>query len=410
MAASSTFDPSTFSLSNPELIRDPYLAYAFMRRHDPIHHSSMYGGSWVVFRYQDVADLLCDPRLTNNRATLPLKALPPQQQREFADIVPVLENWVAFYDGRPHAIRRQHMDRICDLYSRDVFVPLIRNAIDTLLACWEGRQDLIRDFARPLPALVIAELLGAPAADHRQLAQWSDDTAYLFGASVLSTDDLRRGQQSIRAFADYLRDRTDEAVRTGTPTMITRLAGERTNGFTFGLEAACAQAMLLMFAGLEPLRYLIGNAVWALESHPEQRDLLTRSDRTRRQAVEELLRHGSPVQYIGRMAAEDFVYKGNEIKKGQPVLLYVGAANRDDTHFEDPETLDLTRRPNRHLSFGTGPHGCIGAALVRVQASMALHALLTRFPHLRVCADVPPTHNSALGFHGFTSLTVDTRP
>lgn len=91
------------------------------------------------------------------------------------------------------------------------------------------------------------------------------------------------------------------------------------------------------------------------------------------------------------------------------MLLFVCAANRDDTHFEDPETLDLPRRPNRHLSFGTGPHGCIGAALVRVQASTALRALLTRFPHLRVCADVPPTRNAALGFHGFTSLTVDAR-
>ncbi|GLY55154.1 cytochrome P450 [Lentzea sp. NBRC 102530] len=397
-----------FSLSNPQLILDPYPTYTALRRNDPVHQSSMYGGSWVIFSYDDITALLREPRLTNNRATLPIKALPAEQQQEFADIVPVLTRWVAFFDGHDHHVRRQHMNAVCDLYSRDVLVPVIQNAIDTLLDRWTGRHDLVQDFARPLPAMVITKLLGASDNDHVQLAEWSDDIAYLFGASNLTVEDLRRGQRAIHDFAEYLLEHTVNAMRAHHPTMITRLAEEDTDGFRFVLNEACAQGMLLMFAGLEPMRYLLGNAVWSLESHPEQRHLITENDRTLHRAVEEFLRYDGPVQYIGRMAAEDFTYKGHRIEAGQPVLLYVGAANRDEHHFRDPDTLDLTRHPNPHLSFGRGAHNCIGGTLVRTQTAMALRALATRFPALHVVREVSPVYNTNLGFRGFSSLTVHT--
>ncbi|MDX3663755.1 cytochrome P450 [Streptomyces sp. ID05-26A] len=408
MTAGSTLGTDLFSLSNLELVPDPYPTYSGLRRTDPVHHSSMYGGSWVIFSYEDVVALLKDPRLTNNRATLPIKALPPEQRQEFADIVPVLSRWVAFFDGHEHQMRRRHMNAVCDLFSRDLLVPVIQNAIDTLLSRWSRRHDLIEEFARPLPSMVITELLGAPRQDHEQLAKWSDDIAYLFGASALVADDLRRGRRAIHDFADYLGEHAHNAIRGHRPTMITKLAEERTDGFQFLLNEACAQGMLLMFAGLEPTRYLIGNAVWSLEDHPEQRHLLTESDRSLHYAVEEFLRHDSPVQYIGRMAAEDFIYKGHRIEAGQPVLLYIGAANRDENAFRDPEKLDLNRQHNAHLSFGRGTHNCIGATLVRVQTGMALRALATRFPALRVAPEVPPVYNTNLGFRGFSSLTVHT--
>ncbi|MFI1397962.1 cytochrome P450 [Streptomyces sp. NPDC020681] len=402
------FDPAAFSLSNPDLIADPYPAYALMRSADPIHRSAMYGGSWVLFAYEDVAALLCDPRLTNNRATLPLKALPAGQRAEFADIVPVLDNWVAFFDGSRHWMRRRHMNQVCDLFTKDVLTRVIQESIDMLLDRWNGRHDVIADFARPLPAIVITRLLGSPWEDHEKLAAWSDRIAYLFGASALTVDDLRAGQAALHAFASYLREQAHEAMCTGATTMVTRMTSETTREFSFTVEEACAQAMLLMFAGVEPTRYLIGNAVHALDASPRQRRLVTFSERTRAIAVEEFLRHGTPVQYIGRMAAEDFTYKGHRIEAGQPVLLYVGSANRDAAQFPDPEVLDLTRRPNLHLALGKGPHNCIGAFLVRVQTAMALHSLLTRFPDLRVVKETAPISNTNLGFHGFNSLTVDT--
>lgn len=402
------FDPSMFSLSNPDLIPDPYPAYGLLRERDPVHHSRMYGGSWVLFSYEDVATLLGDIRLTNSRAELPLKALPETQRAEFADMAPVLGNWVAFFDGDAHLMRRRHMDRVCKLFSRTSLAPAIQRCVDDLLGAWGSRADVIADFSRPLPAMVIAQLLGAPVSDHELLTRWSDDIAHLFGASALTVRDVRRAQCAVHAFADYLHQLVQKAVRSGSDCMLRDLAAEETNGFSFDMDAACAQGMLLMFAGLEPTRYLIGNAVWSLHRHPEQRRRLMSDPGLLTCAVEEFLRHDTPVQFIGRIAAKSFTYKGHRIEAGQAVLLYVGSANRDSAQFADPDVLDLSRRPNRHLSFGRGPHVCIGGMLVRLQTMMALRALLTRFPDLRVREEPGPVWNSNLGFHGFTSLPVDT--
>jgi hypothetical protein len=174
------------------------------------------------------------------------------------------------------------------------------------------------------------------------------------------------------------------------------------------MESAAAQCMLLMFAGLEPTRYLIGNAIWALHQNPAQRRALAEDQDLLPVAVEEFLRHGTPVQYIGRMAATSFSYKGHRFKEGQLVLPYVGSANRDPAAFANPDTLDLSREPNPHLSFGAGPHACVGATLVRQQVQIALSLLLRRYPSLDVCPDTAPVWNTNLGFHGPTSLTVDT--
>ncbi|MCI0157825.1 cytochrome P450 [Leifsonia shinshuensis] len=402
------FEPADFSLSNPRIIPDPYPAYEILRQRDPIHNSRMYGGSWVFFAYEDVVTMLTDDRLTNNRSNLPLLALAPEQREEFADLVPVLSNWVAFFDGDAHLLRRQHMNRICNLFSKESLTPIIDRAVDELLSTWGERADLIADFSRPLPAMVITQLLGAPVTDHELLARWSDDIAYLFGASALTVDDLRRGRSAVQQFAGYLGELVSHSVRFGHDTMLAKLAVEESGGFHFDEAAACAQGMLLMFAGLEPTRYLIGNAVWALQHHPRQRQRLQSDPALLSSAVEEFLRYDTPVQFVGRAAARSFTYRGNRIEAGQAVLLHVGSANRDRAVFPDPDELDLARSSNRHVSFGRGPHVCIGALLVRLQAKAALRALLERFPGLRVADDVEPVWNSNLGFHGFTSLTVTT--
>jgi cytochrome P450 len=183
---------------------------------------------------------------------------------------------------------------------------------------------------------------------------------------------------------------------------------EETGGFRFTPETAAAQGMLLMFAGLEPTRYLIGNAIRLLLAYPDQRDLLQANPALIPQAVEEFLRHSTPVQYIGRTAACSFTYKGNRIEQGQVVLLVVASANRDSTVFTDPDILNLARPANRHLSFGQGPHACIGAHLVRLQTTIALQTILTRFPRLTLREGAAPVWNNNLGFHGPASLLVST--
>ncbi|MFH8755943.1 cytochrome P450 [Streptomyces atroolivaceus] len=400
-----------FSLSNPSLFADPYPVYAAFRRQEPIHASPMYGGSRVFFSYSDVEALLTDDRLTNSRADIPLKALPADQRAQFADMVPALSEWVAFFDGDAHMMRRRHMNHVLRVFTEELLTPLIERSVEHLLRDWGKEADLIADVSRPLPAMAITELLGAPMGDHPQLAAWSDHIAYLFGASDLTAEDVRRGRDAVSAFIDYLHGTVSTAVRSGTPSLLAQLVTEETDGLHFDLDSACAQGLLLMFAGLEPVRHLIGNAFSALHPHPAQSRSLRAGLSVLPHAVEEFLRFDTPVQFIGRTAARAFTYRGHRIAAGQVVLLHVGSANRDPDAFSNPERLDLERVPHRHLSFGRGPHAYIGALLVRLQTTTtALRQLLTRFPDLRVSDDRSPVWNNNLGFHGFSSLPVRTHP
>ncbi|MDQ1536393.1 MAG: hypothetical protein QOE58_786 [Actinomycetota bacterium] len=405
------FDTNLFSLSNPDLFVDPYPIYEQLRERDPIHHSQMYGGSWVLFSYEDSLALLRDPRLTNNRATLPVMALPEEQRGEFTDFVAFLHDWTAFYEGDAHLLRRKNMDAVFRALTPAHLTKVVQEAVDRLIDGWGDRTsiDLVEDFARPLPAMVLTRLMGAPESDHELLDHWADDIAYLFGASDLSVDDVRRGWASAQAFMAYLKGLAANMARMPQGSLLGELMTQSTSGFSFTEAEACAQCVLLMFAGLEPSRHLIGNAMLALHRFPDQRQLLAENAHLWPAAVEEFLRFDAPVQYIGRMAAESFTYRGHRIEKGQVVLPFVGSANRDPEHYDAPDTLDVRRRET-HLAMGEGVHRCIGAAMVRTMTAVALRTLLARAPDLEVCEDPEPVWNSYAGFHGLRSLTVSLSP
>lgn len=401
------FDLSSFNFSNTDLIVNPYPVYEEIRERDPIHHSGMYGGSWVLFSYEDAAALLRDRRLTNNRATLPVLALPEHQRAEFDDFVAFLRTWTAFFEGDDHILRRRRMDEVFRLLTPPRVTAVVQGVVDRLIDSWAGRDevDLVADLARPLPAMILTSLMGAPESDHERLDGWADDIAYLFGASALTVEDLRRGWASARALMAYLRELAAEMDRSPHHSLLGGLMSQQLPGFGFTEAEACAQCVLLMFAGLEPSRHLIGNAMLALQRFPDQRRLLDDNPRLWPAAVEEFLRFDPPVQYIGRVAAESFTYRGRDFEKGQAVLPFVVSANRDPRQFPNPDTLDVARRA-KHLSMGEGVHRCVGAGLVRIQTAVALRTLLTRVPHLEVCANPPPVWHSYVGFHGLKSLTV----
>ncbi|TXC93947.1 cytochrome P450 [Streptomyces sp. ISID311] len=367
----------------------------------------MYGGSWILFAHEDASALLRSDKLTNNRATLPILALPESERAEFSGFVDFLKTWTAFHEGAEHTLRRNRMEEVFRVLTPAVVGGVVREAADDLIDRWgdRSRLDLVADYTRPLPAMVLTRLMGAPESDHHQLDEWADDLAYLFGTSDLVADDVRKAQKSAEAFMAYLHELATDLARLPKSSILGGLLARGGSGFEFSLAQACAQCVLLMFAGLEPSRHVIGSAVLALEQFPEQRTLLDENPRLWPAAVEEFLRFDPPVQYIGRLAGKDFTYRGHEIRKGQAVLPFVGSANRDPRQYPDPDVLDVRRRAG-HLSMGEGVHRCIGAAMVRVQTTIALRTLLNRKPQLRVCADTQPVWNSYVGFHGLKSLMV----
>lgn len=400
-------DTDEFSFSNPELFVDPYPFYREIRARDPFHHSRMYGGSWVLFAQADATALLRSAKLTNDRAALPLLALPEGERSEFSGFVDFLRTWTAFHEGTDHALRRARMDKVFRVLTPTVVGRVVQDVVDDLIDRWSGksRVDLVAEYARPLPAVVFTRLMGAPESDHHLLDEWADDLAYLFGASDLVADDVRRAQESAQAFMSYLHDLAADMARLPKASILGGLLANEDSGFDFTEAQACAQCVLLMFAGLEPSRHLIGSAVLAMERFPEQRRLLGENVRLWPAAVEEFLRFDPPVQYIGRLAAESFTYRGRQVHRGQAVLPSVGSANRDPSYYRDPDVLDVRRRA-KHLSMGEGVHRCIGAGMARTQTAIALRTLLVRKPGLHVCADTTPVWNSYVGFHGLKSLMV----
>jgi cytochrome P450 len=406
-----SLDLPCFSFSNPQLFVDPYPVYRGIREGDPFYRSEMYGGSWILFKYSDAATLLDSDKLTNNRASLPLLALPASHRAEFSGFLDFLRTWTAFHEGEEHALRRHRMDEVFRRLTPALVARVVQEIANDLIDRWGDKDpvDLVADFARPLPAILLTRLMGAEDGDHEKLSDWADDIAYLFGTDSLTVDDVRRARASADAMMSYLRALASDVHRLPRASILGGLLADGGRDFEFTMAEACAQCVLLLFAGLEPSRHIIAGAVLALERFPEQRALLVENPRLWSAAVQEFLRFDPPVQYIGRLAARSFTYKGHRIRKGQAVLPLVGSANRDPERFPEPDVLDVRRRA-KNLSMGSGIHRCIGAAMVRAQTSVALRTLLDRRPGLRVAPGVPPVWNTYVGFHGLESLTVTTAP
>jgi cytochrome P450 len=402
-----------FTHNEDKYIPDPFSFYARMREESPSYHSDrIFGGTWLFFRYTDNVALMTDERLSNARAAVPLRFLPAEQRAAVQDMVSIFERWLAFHDGASHTKLRRQANRSYVSFSDEVLEPRIDGIVDGLLdAVDPAGFDLMTDFAFPLPAMVIADVLGVPVEAHPDLTRWTDDIAHLFGSTQVSAEHVLKTQQSTRELAEFLArpDITASAAQVGG--LLHTLRTTEIHGHRFSEEDVVAQAALLLFAGTASIRYLVGNGVHALDQRPlAERQLLLAKD-TVDDAVEELLRFCTPVQFVGRVATEDFDYVDSSgsrcpIKAGQPMLLYVASANRDERQFPDAHSLVLSRpAPNQHLTFGAGRHLCFGDPLVRQTTRIAMVSLYRRFPQLRILPQALNWNNN-LGFRGFQTLQV----
>ncbi|MFJ8228484.1 cytochrome P450 [Streptomyces sp. NPDC094448] len=402
-----------FSHNRVQYIEDPFPFYALMREQSPAHWArEIFGGAWLMFRHEDCARLMQDERLSNARADVPLRFLPPEQRDEFADLLGIYGRWLAFHDGKEHTRGRRLVNRGYAPFTDEHFEPRIQRIVDELLDRVDPAGfDLIADFAFPLPAMVIADVLGVPVGVHQDLNRWTDDIAHLFGSTSVPVEHLYRTRESTRQLAAFLASESSARLSRAKGGLLHRLRQIEVRGSRLSEPDVVAQAALLLFAGVASIRYLIGNSVHALDSVPATERELLLNPPTARPAVEELLRVCTPVSFVGRVAGSDFDYTASDgtvvpLREGQPLLLYIASANRDPDVFDRPDELVLDRPlPNRHLTFGIGRHLCFGDPLVRQTTRIALSTLYTRWPELTV----PPQEadwNNNLGFHGFTSLRV----
>jgi len=362
--------------------RDPYPTFAAMRRDDPIHRQPGLDGKtpiWFVTRYADAEAMLRDPRFVRD----PRLALPPDRLPPASPLDALLGEHMLNRDGADHRRLRELVSqgftpkRVADLRPRvEAIAAMLLDPLEG-----SGEADLIDAFAFPLPTIVILEMLGVPADDRGRFRAWAN--ALL--EPPMTPQAQAESTRLLTEFTDYLRGLFAERRAQPRDDLLSALLAAEQAGDRLSESELFSTMVLLIVAGHETTVNLIANGVLALSERPELRDALAADPSRLPRAIEEFLRYdGSVERALNRWAAEDVEWGGQPIRRGEPVILILSSANRDEARFERPDELDPERAPNAHLAFGKGPHYCLGAPLARLEAEVALRALLTRLPRLRL--------------------------
>jgi len=391
----------TFNPMAPEFVEDPYPTYRRLREEDPVHQSPL--GFWVLTRYEDVVTSLRDPRMVKE----PIAAFVAAR---FGLPAPPTGMGLSMLDRDPpdHTRLRGLVSKAFTPRVIEQLRPHIQGIVNRLLDKVEGEpgMDLIEQFAYPLPVIVICEMLGVPVADHERFKGWGLDIARGLDAILLPPDSpvAERSMHARHALAAYFRELIAERRAAPRDDMLSGLIAAEEAGDKLTEDELLATCILLLVAGHETTVNLIGNGTLALLRHPEQRKRLQEDPGLITTAVEELLRFDGPVQRTARIPSEDVTFGGKTIGKGEMVMPFIGAADRDPRQFPDPDRLDLGRTDNRHIAFGWGIHFCIGAPLARVEGQIAINTLLKRQPKLALGGT--PQHRQSLTLRGLTTLPV----
>jgi len=389
----------------PEFRADPYPFYRELRSADPVYFSPSLRG-WILTRYDDAVSVLQDARFSVDRRQSNLfRRLQPLRHLR-PDFSEAVTSSLLMVDPPRHTRLRRLVNKAFTPRVVENLRPRIGAVVDDLLdRAVPGREmDLIRDLAYPLPVIVIAEMLGIPAADREEFKRWSDALTALIDP-LQAGEGMGPAETAFVELSSYLRRVFAERRRQPRDDLISALVAVEDGGETLGEAELLSLTGLILGAGHETTTNLIANGVLALLRNPAERRRLQDDPALIDSAVEELLRYDSPVQMTDRVALEDGEIAGKRVRRGVLVALVLGAANRDPERFRDPDRLDLGRVDNRHLAFGHGAHFCLGAALARAEAGIAIAALLRHFPDLHG-ETTPREWRRSLVLRGPTSLRV----
>lgn len=402
--------PLPDDLLTAELVADPYPAFQRLRAEDPIHWSDRHR-SWVITRFDDVWSGLRDSRLSSDRISPFLERLSHSDRTRLDPVFDVLSRWMVFRDPPSHTRLRKLVSKAFTVRSVQSMQPDVKRLVDELLDDLEEEEtiDLLDRFAFPLPAIVIARMLGVPPDERDLFKRWSDElTSLVFGATDVA-DRHERAHQGMKELANYLRNLIAHYRDHPAPNLITALAEAEEQGDNLSMDEVVATCALLLFGGHETTTNLIGNGVLALAGHAEQRDALRADVSLLPQAIEEILRFDGPAKIAVRTVLVQHELRGRRLQVGERVFLALAAANRDPEEFPDPDRFDISRTQMSHLGFGFGLHYCLGASLARMEGFVALDALHTRYPNIQVATEELRWHPTLLS-RGLESLPVTLGP
>lgn len=395
-------EPIMFNPLDPAFIRDPYPFYHQLRAREPLHRSPL--GFVVATRHADIALLLRDRQLGKRFRERMVKRLGPQALNEVS--YRGLELMMLTRDPPDHTRLRGLVTKAFTARRVEEMRPRIQALVDDLIdkIIDRGEMDVIRDFAHPLPVMVICDMLGIPEEDRGPFLESSRIVGRILDPVPLPREELDRANESSLAQAAYFNDLFERRRREPKDDLITHLVQAEEAGDRLSNEELFANVQLLFGAGHETTTNTIANGLLALHRHPDQLEALKADPSLTPNAVEEVLRYDSAVQMTGRASFEPIEIDGFRIEEGEGVICLLGAGNRDPAVHQAPDRLDIRRKDPKPLSFGGGIHHCLGAQLSRIETDIAFRTLLARLPNLELPEKDNPAWRPSFTLRGLTKL------
>ncbi len=376
-----------------ERLQDPYPLFAQMRSEDPVHWNDRMK-LWLLTRYDDVAATLRDKRLSASRQNIYRQALPDELAHQVRPLLDHLQNWLLMIDPPEHTRLRRIVNAAFTPRLIENLRPRIREIADSLLTDLPADEpfDFIERFTYPLSATVICEMLGVPS-ENQSAFRVTNDRLFNFssrGGPKLAEHALS-ANEALLSLHDVFNEIAEARRKAPREDLISALVQAKVVGEELSNELVLAFCTFLFLAGHEATTSSIATGLMLLLRHPEQFQRL-RADPERLVSTfrEEVLRYESAAFRGVRQASVDFELRGKLIRKGQPVVMLLGAANRDPEQFPDPDRFDIARSPNQHLAFGSGPHICLGAPLARIEMDIAFTAICSKLPAIELATEELP--------------------
>lgn len=391
---------------DPEFYQDPYAFYDSVHAADPTFFWNEYG-HWCFTSFKDVSALLRDKRFGREILHVASREeLGMPDPKPHTSAFDLTEKYSLLNLEPPdHTRLRMLVNRAFVSRNVEQLRPRIVRLANQMIDGFEGKEavDLIKAFAAPIPAVVIAEMIGLPAESAPQLLAWSNRMVamYMFGVTYATELDANRASAE---FMDYLRGAIAERRRQPREDLLSHMLTAEPDGDRLSEEEVMSTAILLLNAGHEATVHTTGNGVKSILESGIDPVTLFSSDEQTAATVEECLRFDAPLHMFTRYALSDLEYEGIHLRKGDVIGLMLGAANRDPRRFERAGAFDPFRSDGANVSFGAGIHFCIGAPLARIELQVALGELFRRLPKLRLAEE--PRYNNVYHFHGLERLVV----
>ncbi len=377
-------------VGTPEFFKNPYPVYARLRTEAPVYWCAKWK-SWLITRNDDVMNIMRDPQTFSNvgRHTLLIDQLEDSSRSRLEALRKHFQGrGIVNCDPPDHTHLRKLANKAFTPGMIEALRPRVERIMQMLIDRIESGKpfDIISSISFPLPAIVISEMLGAPRDDWERLKNWSEGITSFSQSGKVMMDRAVHADQCIRELTAYFSDLIQQRRKEPRDDLISTLAAVSEDGETLNDGELFDTCVTLLIAGHETTTSLVGNGMLELLRDPVQLNMLREEPGLMKSAVEEMLRFHSPVLLMHRRVAKDTTLRGHEIAKGDLIYMVLASANRDPEVFTEPDRFNI-RRPtseNKHVAFGYGIHFCLGAPLSRMEAPVAIRALLTRFPNLRL--------------------------